>query len=349
LSSRLFGGHGGGYPCVVSRRVSRSGTGRCGRGSPALAVLLAGCAEAPLSTLHPGGPAAAAIADVWWVMLAGSLVVLLLMIGLGLYVALRAPDRRIALSPTAVIVGGGLVFPGVVLAALLVHGARTGEALLPLPTGEDVFRVDVTAHRWWWEVRYPDMPGGPLYAANEIHVPVGLPVDVRVTSDDVIHSFWVPRLGGKIDAIPGRVNTIRLRADEPGVYRGQCAEFCGAQHARMGLRLIAHDAADLGAAVDAPAAGTAADRVPEGAALFARDCAACHAVDARTHVAGGPNLARVTARAALGAETIPNAAAGLRRWLREHRTLKPGNLMSSADRLDDAAVDAIARYLEALP
>src|SRR5690606_25320269 len=127
----------------------------------------------------------------------------------------------------ALLIGGGLVLPLTVVTLLLVYGVRSGQAMLPLPTREPVYVVQVRAHQWWWEVIHPEAPDGPLRSVNEMHVPAGVPVDVHVSGVDVIHSFWVPRLGGKMDAIPGRVNVIRLRADAPGEYHGVCAEYCG--------------------------------------------------------------------------------------------------------------------------
>ncbi|RYX97443.1 MAG: cytochrome c oxidase subunit II [Comamonadaceae bacterium] len=207
--------------------------------------LLAGCGAGPLSVLDPAGPGAAGIAQVWWVMFWFSAAVVIGMTGLALYATLRDPERRLAVAPRSLLIGGGLVFPVVVLSALLIYGVRAGHSLLPLPTAAAVFSVDVTAHQWWWEVSYPDAAGGMRHAANEIHIPAGRPVDIRVRSSDVIHGFWIPRLGGKIDAIPGRVNTIRVEADKPGVYQGQCAEFCGLGHAHMKLLVQAHDEAGL--------------------------------------------------------------------------------------------------------
>ena len=139
----------------------------------------------------------------------------------------------------ALLVGGGLVLPGVVIVALLAYGIRAGHAMLP--GAAPAFRVDVTAQQWRWTAQYPDgaLVGEPV--DNRIFIPAGRPVHVTVRSVDVIHSFWVPRLGGKIDAIPGHENTIRLQADRPGIYRGLCAEFCGARHAHMVMEVEALD------------------------------------------------------------------------------------------------------------
>lgn len=217
-------------------RLSRNGS------AAAVALILGGCAG-PLSTLAPAGEAAQAIATLWWVMLAGSVVIFLGVIGAALAPLVR---RRAMPMPTrAILIGGGLVFPAVVLMALLVAALLVGDRLSP--RGEPgVLRVEAHARQWAWTFEYPDLPGRPA-TEGVLHVPVGRPFEVQVTSQDVIHSFWAPRLGGKIDAIPGQVNVIRLQADAPGVYRGQCAEYCGSAHAVMDFVVEAHSPADYAA------------------------------------------------------------------------------------------------------
>ncbi|VFR18329.1 Cytochrome c oxidase polypeptide II [plant metagenome] len=215
-------------------------------GLPLLAVL-AGCGDAPLSALHPAGPAAAAIATAWWWMAGGAALILLGVLALAAWVLRRGRARLSERGARRLVWGAGVAFPLAVLTLLLAYGLGLGDALLPQAAGHDVYRVEVTGRQWQWEVRYPDAPGGARQSSNEIHVPVGRAIDVHVSAADVIHSFWVPRLGGKIDAIPGRENTVRLRADAPGVYEGLCAEFCGLGHAGMRMRVVAHDDAALAA------------------------------------------------------------------------------------------------------
>lgn len=173
--------------------------------------------------------------------------ILVFMTILTAYAVRRRPKHPEAGSARVLLAGGGLFFPGTVLLLLLVYGFRAGDAQLPLEDTHGVYRVQVRAHQWWWEVVHPDAPGGPLHSANIIYAPAGRPVHVTVTTADVIHAFWIPRLGGKIDAIPGRENTIRLQANEPGIYHGVCAEFCGDQHANMPMQFIAYDEATLAA------------------------------------------------------------------------------------------------------
>ena len=192
-----------------------------------------GCAG-PLSALDPAGPAAGAIGALWWMMLAGSVAILLLVLAL---LAL-AFVRQGPASARTWIVGGGIAFPLVVLTALLVAGLLVGERILPRDD-DAALRVTARASQWRWDFGYP----GGVASVGVLHIPVGRPVDVELTSADVIHSFWVPRLAGKMDAIPGRTNRLRIEAAAPGVYGGVCAEYCGIGHARHSLRVIAHDAA----------------------------------------------------------------------------------------------------------
>lgn len=280
----------------------------------------------------------------------GSMAILAGMTLLGLYVGLSRPERRPAAPSRLLILGGGLALPLVVIAALLAYGIQSGQPLVAVQSEERLFRVHVIGHQWWWEVRYPDHPAGTLHDANEIHVPAGQPVDIRVTAGDVIHSFWVPRLAGKIDAIPGQVNRIRLKASAPGVYRGVCAEFCGAQHARMHLVLEAHEADALEERLEtlSERSRTAAELAEHpGGAAFIRHCAQCHSIDPRhADPVTGPNLAGVPDRRHLGAGTLRHQPGAIQTWIREHHELKPGNRMALFEDLDDATVEALADFLE---
>jgi cytochrome c oxidase subunit 2 len=314
-----------------------------------LSLTTSGCERAPLSSLSPAGRAAAEIEGVWWLMFWASLAITAGVVALGLYAGLRRGGRIGRVPAYWFITAGGALFPLAVIIVLLAYGVRSGHALLPLPTEEEVFRVEVTAHQWWWEVRYPDFRGEALHDANEIQIPVGRPVDVHLTTEDVIHSLWVPSLGGKIDAIPGQENVLRFRAGAPGVYRGQCAEFCGAQHARMGFHVHAHDEPRLEERLGLLASRSRdipAEPADEGAALFARHCAGCHSVSSRQPQARiGPNLAGVSDRDFLGAGWLRNEEGAVREWLRVHQLIKPGNLMPVLGHLSDDELDAIAGFL----
>lgn len=207
-------------------------------------MALAGC-DGPLSTLSAAGPSADAIATLWWVMLVGSAAVFTLVLGLFTLVIAR-PGWGSSVSPERWIVLGGLVLPGVVLTPLVAYALVTGERLLPLP-GIAPQHIEAEGQQWVWTFRYPN--NGGVKTVNVLHLPAGVAVDITVSSLDVIHSFWIPRLAGKIDAVPGHANVLRIRADEPGRYEGQCSEFCGTGHALMRFTVIVHPAVDFPAAL----------------------------------------------------------------------------------------------------
>ena len=169
-------------------------------------------------------------------------LVLLVIVTLWLYAMWRKPVQLTEAQAHRVnqrwIIAGGLALPIASIIALLSVGIPMGYRMLPLPvTGQSPLRIDVTGHQWWWEIRYPD---AGIVMKNQLHLPAGKPVDIHVTSADVIHSFWIPRLAGKLDMIPGRTNILRIEADAPGHYRGQCSEFCGIGHAHMVLAVRVH-------------------------------------------------------------------------------------------------------------
>lgn len=201
----------------------------------AAALLLAACGG-PASTLDPAGPRAARAAELWWAMTAMAAVVYALVLALLLYALVRrrrGPGMR--LGESGLIVAGGIVLPLIVLPVIWVMsiGTMREEAA---PPSEPAATIEVIGHMWWYEVRYP---GTDRVLENELRLPVGRPVLLRLTSADVIHSFWAPRLAGKMDLIPGRINELWIQADEPGEYPVLCAEFCGLEHANMHMRVIA--------------------------------------------------------------------------------------------------------------
>lgn len=199
-----------------------------------------------MSTLDPAGPAAQSIAGVWWVMMAGSLLIFALMMGLVLWPFWKRHQPR-EVPETLWLWGGGLGFPLVVLVALLAWGLPAGQSMLAGREAQ-VYTVEVEVFQWGWDFRYPDRDG---VTRDVMHIPAGEPVDVAITSLDVIHAFWVPRLAGKVDAIPGTTTTLRILASEPGVYEGMCAEFCGLEHATMRFQVVAHPPGEHEAALSA--------------------------------------------------------------------------------------------------
>lgn len=202
-----------------------------------MATTLAGC-SGELSALDPAGPAARSIAWLWWVMLAGSAVLFTLVLGL-LWASYRRPGWITSLPAGKWIIRLGLIMPAIVLTILVYTALVQGEMLLPGENGAEPIRILAVASQWQWQFSYPGISGA-VPTINLLHLPAGQPVDIVVSSRDVIHSFWVPQLGGKIDAIPGHENIIRLEADEPGRYGGVCSEFCGTGHASMHFSALAH-------------------------------------------------------------------------------------------------------------
>jgi cytochrome c oxidase subunit 2 len=196
-------------------------------------MLLASC-SGDLSTLQPGGPAAARIADLWWIMLVGGLLILSGVMGVALY-SLRSSRRGFGLNPKRVLIGWGLVFPTITVLTLMAFAFLRGEQLLARPNPQ-LLEIAVQGRQWAWAAEHP----GGLRTAGVLHVRAGEPFYVRLTSADVIHSFWIPQLGGKMDAIPGKENLLALQADQPGIYRGVCAEYCGIGHAAMPLEVRAY-------------------------------------------------------------------------------------------------------------
>ena len=307
----------------------------------------------PPPALDAAGPFAEPVTTLSWGLFAGGGAVLALVV-LALAVALFGPRRwRRKLGGPWLVWAGGLAFPVVVLSALLIYGLGLTGNLSEAPRPGEM-RVRITGEMWWWRVAYLDGEGHEaLQDANEVHIPVGRPVVFELDSADVIHSFWVPRLGGKKDMIPGRRNILRLQADAPGVYAGQCAEFCGGPHALMGFVVVAHeaDAFEAWRAARASDARAFADpQVLRGAQVFASSgCGACHTVrGAGANGLAGPDLTHVGARRTLGAGILPNNRGTLAAWVADSQAIKPGNRMPTYPVLSGQDLNALAAYLEAL-
>ena len=307
----------------------------------------------PPPVLDPAGPAALPVTILAWaliIMAVGVLLVVLAALGLGLFGG-QTWKRR--LGHERLIWIAGLGFPVVVLSALLVWGLGLTSRLTPASTGDEI-RIRVTGEMWWFRVAYLDANGRELFqSANEVRIPIGRPIIFELESADVIHSFWVPRLSGKLDMIPGRRNILRLQADEPGAYGGQCAEYCGGPHALMGFMVIAMP----DEAYDQWFEREQQDRPPPTGALEARGqavfmdngCAACHAIRG-TQAAGlaGPDLSTVGSRAMIGAGILDNNRGTLAGWVADSQTIKPGNRMPTYRNLSGEDLQAVAAYLESL-
>jgi cytochrome c oxidase subunit 2 len=312
-------------------------------------VLLAGCAG-PQSALDPAGPSASSIHLLGIVMYVGATLVTLFVTVLMLVPFLRRRERRA--NHNLFLWGGGVALPGLTLTALVPYVLSVGGEMR-MPTFSDHLTVDVTGYVYWWEVSYRRPDGlAAVTSANELRLPVGEPVEVVLRSADVIHSFWVPNLAGKTDMIPGRVTRMVLQADRPGVFRGQCAEYCGAQHSLMAFDVIVTSRAEFDtwlAGLARPAREPQTPERHEGRDLFvALGCGACHAVRGVAEGRLGPDLTLVGARRSLAAGTLKNGVGNLAGWIASAQHLKPGNRMPSYDQLEGRQLRALAAYLESL-
>ncbi|BET67724.1 cytochrome c oxidase subunit II [Opitutales bacterium ASA1] len=316
----------------------------------AAGAALTGCrADHRQSILHPASEAAGAVSSLWWsmfAMLAASFVVVMVLLILAL---VRRPDpaREEEAGPRRtrrLVLGGGIAFPSVVLLAMLFQSLGTSAALRRSAEG---LEIHVTGHQWWWDVRYP---ASGVVVANELHIPVGEPVVIRLRAADVVHSFWIPNLHGKIDMLPEMPTRLVIEADRPGRWRGQCAEFCGRQHAWMAFEVVALPREEFDDWVlerrEAAVVASLDDVVRHGEEVFFREsCHTCHAVaNTRAVARNAPDLTHIGSRLTLGAGRVANSDENLARWILDPQTLKPGNLMPATP-LDEDDLAALVAYL----
>ena len=307
--------------------------------------------------LRTFGPIGDRVATLGWSLLIISSVVVLVVSVLVLAGVLRRGTRSFAPVERAGgglrwIVIGGIVVPTVILVVVFVLTMVT-QAAVASPATAPGLTVRVTGHQWWWEVQYLDpSPDRIATTANEIHIPVGRPVRLEVVAGDVIHSFWVPELAGKTDLIPGQTNVTWVQADHPGVYRGQCAEYCGLQHAKMAMSVVAEPPAAFDewlARQRQPAALPSEPDLKAGAAVFAGSaCALCHTI--RGTMAGGrigPDLTHLAGRRTIAAGTLPNTRGYLAGWIANPQALKPGTVMPAVP-LKSTELQVLITYLQSL-
>ncbi len=324
----------------------------------AVTLLLAGCGQSKggQSTLRPESDQTRKILHLWWGMLAAAAVV---MAGALLLLAIAWKRRNREGLPavgkdegvsTGLVVAFGIVIPVTCLVALFfIADIGVVNATSAPKAGQSKLNMTVVGHQWFWEVRYP---GTRAVTANEIHIPARTPVDVTLRSADVIHSFWVPELNKKVDMLPGHPNRIELYADHPGVYRGQCAEFCGLQHAHMAMAVYADPPAKFRAWLaneSRPLAPPAAGDAQAGEGVFmSEQCASCHTIRG-TAARGtiGPDLTHLASRHTLGALTIPNDHAHLTDWVANPQRIKPGNKMPGLN-LSRQQLRQVVTFLEGL-
>jgi cytochrome c oxidase subunit II len=311
------------------------------------------------SALHPAGPGASRLDWLLWVFTAvcGTIWLLVMLV---LAIAIRrrhkpdrpplqrdpGPERASAIIVGTAVAATVLIIGGLSFLSYAATRPLSGEA-------DDTLVVRLRGYQWWWQVTYanPD-PASTFQTANEVHIPLGRPVRFELSSADVIHSFWVPNLMGKQDLIPGRNNQLTLTATQPGLYRGQCAEFCGLQHAHMALLVIAQDQAAFDAWRNAQVQKAASPNDPDAdngrKFVTSHACAACHTIRG-TPAAGtlGPDLTHVASRQTIAAGLLPTTRGSLAAWIVDPQTIKPGNNMPMVPMSADD-VTAVSAYLATL-
>ncbi|HEX7047675.1 MAG TPA: cytochrome c oxidase subunit II [Gammaproteobacteria bacterium] len=317
----------------------------------AATLLLAGCGNVQ-SSLMPAGIEAGKIANLFLVMAIGAFVIWLMVVALAFYATVVNPERHSIRVARGLIIGGGVIFPVIVLTSLLAYGL----ALMPqlrAPIADDGLRIAVSGEQWWWRVRYLLPDGSEVVLANEIRLPVGERVEFLLSSPDVIHSFWVPSLAGKVDMTPGRTTTLTLTPTETGIYRGACAEYCGASHARMNFYVMVMEAAAFDEWLQHQAEPAQAPK--SSLAVRGRDaflfngCGACHTVR-NTAATGkvGPDLTHVGSRLSIAAGVLSTKPDNFRHWIEHPEAVKPGVYMPSFAMLPAEDLRAIAKWLDEL-
>jgi cytochrome c oxidase, subunit II len=324
----------------------------------AIAILAAACGGNE-SAFQPAGPQAGRISSLWWYMFSVSAVIwvlVLIFLGYALQKARRQRDdapseaQKDRTMKKAVVIATAITV--LILIVNLVYSVTTGSAMAALPR-KDALRIDVEGKQWWWQVTYEDpTPGNQIVTANEIHVPVGEPIQIIGTSHDVIHSFWAPNLFGKKDLIPGHTTATWFQADTAGVYRGQCAEFCGYQHAKMAVIIVAEPRSKFEAwykAQQLPAAPPSDSITRAGEQVFmSHGCPVCHTVGG-TRALGtiGPNLTHIGSSLTIAAGSLKNTPGNLAGWIVDPQQIKPGVHMPPND-MSGPELQAILAYLENL-
>ncbi len=329
-------------------------------------LVLAACGGHQQSAIDPGGPQAGKIAGLLWLFVSLLTVIFVIVLALALWTLTRR-HRGVEQEPLEAthlpslqtehkltrVVAGAVIATVLILFFLLVSSVLTGKGVADLGVSGKGMVIELTGNQWWWQVQY-DNPDASrvLVTANEIHIPVGRPVMIMGRSNDVIHSFWVPNLHGKRDLIPSRVTTEWIEASQPGAFRGQCAEFCGLQHAHMALWVIAEPEAKFDAWLNAQIQPSLApsDAVKQrGQQVFLNNaCEFCHSIRGTT-AAGqmAPDLTHFGSRRGIAANTLPNTMGNLGGWIVDPQSVKPGNHMATIA-VNPADLQPLLEYLESL-
>jgi cytochrome c oxidase subunit 2 len=330
------------------------------------ALVLTGCAGHQQSAIDPAGPQAGRIAGLLWLFVSLLTVIFIIVLVLTLWTLTRR-YRGMEQEPLEIthlpspqtenkltrVVGGATIATVLILFFLLVSSVLTGKAVADLGASGRGMVIELTGNQWWWQVQYDNLdPSRVVVTANEIHIPVGRAVMIMGRSNDVIHSFWVPNLHGKRDLIPSRVTTEWIEASQPGAFRGQCAEFCGLQHAHMALWVIAEPEAKFDAWLNAQIQPSAAPVDPvkqHGQQVFLNHaCEFCHSIRGTT-AAGqmAPDLTHFGSRRGIAANTLPNTMGNLGGWIVDPQSVKPGNHMATIA-LNSSDLQPLLEYLESL-
>jgi cytochrome c oxidase subunit 2 len=317
-----------------------------------VAAGVAGC-SGNQSVLNPKSNPAAELTQLSWVLFAlGALVLLIVVVAIALaYVGTQAV--RSALASHGMVVSGGIAFPVIVLTVLLGYGVWLTRGSQARLNEETSLRIKIVGEQWWWRIAYEDREGQSIVSANELRIPVGRPALLELTSADVIHSFWVPNLAGKLDMMPGRTTRLRLEANESGIYRGQCAEYCGGPHALMAFEVVAMPPEEFDAWLKrqtAPANDPATPAARRGRDLFmSAGCGACHSIRGTGAVGTiGPDLTHLGSRRSVGLDTNGLSATTVANFIRDGQHIKPGNLMPPYRIFNPDDLSALSIYLSEL-
>jgi len=312
-------------------------------------VIIAGC-DSRQSAFAGLGPVSSRITLLIWIMFIGAALITLLICAL-MMISISGPAGwRQKLTSKKSIVLGGIVFPTVTLTVLLIYGFWVLKAGETLTQAENPVRISVVGEQWWWRVIYRHDDGRTTESANELRIPTGRPIEIELTTADVIHSFWIPAYAGKVDMIPGRTNVLHFIADKPGIVSGQCAEYCGGAHALMSFYTVAMTPSDYEAWLvkERANARPAPDRQGEQVFLSS-GCGGCHTVRG-TPANGkiGPDLTHVGGRQSLGAGILPNTTESFTKWITQHKTIKPENLMPPFNIFSESELQSLSAYLNSL-
>ena len=331
----------------------------------AATVFFASCGHGNQSAINSAGVQSERLSDLWWTWLGITAAVYIIVMAVLIVAYFRARRTSAEAEPDIApdparerrvgnIIKGAVALTVVIMFVLMIVSFRTGRAIAAMPAAQDPIHIKVTGQQWWWQIEYIDehQPSNNVTSANEIHIPIGRPVRVDLESHDVIHSFWVPNLHGKRDLIPNYPTTIFFEADKPGVYWGQCAEFCGFEHAKMRFMVKAESPDEFNAwyaAAQQPSGSPANDSEARGQQIFLTSvCTQCHTISG-TPASGrvGPNLTHVASKPFIASGSLVNNRENLTNWISDPQAIKPGIRMPM-NTYSQEDLNALADYIQSL-